>query len=307
MSNLYSQRTLKEAITCTGIGLHTGKKIDLTLRPAPPETGIVFVRTDLPGKPQIKAETDNIVATDLATTIGKDGIRISTVEHLLSALYGMGVDNAFVEVDSAEVPIMDGSAAPFTYLIKLAGIRAQQAEKKFFVIKKPVVLREGDREVGIFPAREFRISFTINFSHPVIERQTFNMGFSTIKFEREIARARTFGFLKEVEALKRRGLALGGSLDNAIVVGDFRVLNEEGLRFQDEFVRHKVLDSIGDLSLLGGMVIGHFRAYKSGHTLNNKLVQTLLSDKSLWDLVELKDSKSKKAVDLTPVMWPVPA
>ncbi len=283
----YLQRTIRKPVECTGIGLHTGKKVNLRINPAPPDHGIVFVRVDLSDKIQIKAVMENVIDTTLATTIGKNGAVISTIEHLMAALAGLGIDNAIVELDSPEVPIMDGSAAPFVYLLKTVGTEKQNKFKKFIVVKKPFRVVDEDKAVAFLPSSELEISYTIDFDHPLLSDQAYAMEFSDVVFEREISRARTFGFLKDVETLQRNGFARGGSLDNAVVIDDFRVLNEEGLRFPDEFVRHKVLDSIGDLSLIGCPMIAHFVAHKSGHTLNHRLIKKVMNSSKGWKLVEI--------------------
>lgn len=285
------QRTLKNIIRATGVGLHTGEKIYLTLRPAPVNTGIVFLRTDLEGSAQIEARTENVGDTTLSTTLVNDGIRVSTVEHLLSALAGMGVDNAYIDVSAAEVPIMDGSAGPFVFLIQSAGILEQDAPKHFIRIKRSIVVEDGDKWVRFDPFEGFKVSFAIDFDHPAFKgrSQTAEIDFSTTSFVKEVSRARTFGFMGQLEHLRARGLAMGGSLDNAIVVDDFRVLNEDGLRYEDEFVKHKILDSIGDLYLLGCSLIGAFSGYKSGHALNNRLLRALLADESTWERVTFEN------------------
>ena len=274
----FNQRTLKQPVSCHGLGLHSGVPVSLTLLPAPANHGIVFVRTDLRRQVEIPALAEYVVDTALATTIGRDGVRVGTVEHLLAALAGVGVDNARVELDGPEVPIMDGSAAPFAYLLKSAGVRVLSEPKSFLVIKKSVTVAEGDKEATLAPSTRFRIDCTIDFDHPLISDQTLSFDFSERNFSREIARARTFGFLRDVEKLKAVGLARGGSLENAIVVDDFSIVNPDGLRFPDEFVRHKLLDAIGDVALFGRPVLGHLRAFKTGHALNQKLVQRVLAD-----------------------------
>lgn len=284
----FNQRTVKEPVVCQGVGLHTGENALITVRPAPADHGILFVRTDLARPVTIPALSQFVVDTSLATTLGRDGVRIGTVEHLLAAFAGLGIDNARVEVQGPEIPIMDGSAAPFAYLLRTAGIRIQDALKSFVIIKKAVSVREGDKEATILPSRCFRIDCTIDFQHPLISDQTFQMEFSDRTFSREIARARTFGFLRDVEKLKRDGLAQGGSLDNAIVVDEFSILNPDGLRFPDEFVRHKVLDALGDISLFGRPVIGHLRVVKSGHALNHELVRQVLSDPTNYAVVRAR-------------------
>lgn len=301
--NQLCQRTLRTKVSCTGIGLHSGSKITLTLQPAPPSTGIVFVRTDLTPEVEIPALAENVVDTTLATSIGKKGARIGTIEHLMAALSGLGIDNCRVELDGPEVPIMDGSAAPFVYLIQSAGIELQRAMKKFLVIRKPVTVREGEKEAKFLPAPQLSISFTIDFEHPLISNQCFRMDFSDRFFHREIARARTFGFYEEVETMKRMGLARGGSLENAIVVDDFSILNPDGLRFPDEFVRHKILDSIGDISLFGMPVIGHLVAYKSGHMLNHRLVTEVLADASAYEIVETGERTELERLDIRIPAW----
>ena len=282
----FNQRTISAPISCQGVGLHSGAKVTLTLLPAVEDHGVVFARTDLPGKPTVPARSGCVVDTSLATTLGRDGVRVGTVEHLLSAISGLGVDNLRVEVDGPEVPIMDGSAAPFAAMIRNAGVRVQQAPKSFLVIKKPVAVADGDKEAMLTPARSFKVSCTIDFKHPLITDQSFELDFSDHSFSREISRARTFGFLKDVEKLKRMGLARGGSLENAIVVDEYSILNQEPLRFSNEFVRHKILDCIGDVALFGHPVIGHLRVHKTGHALNHKLVEKVLADPSSYLVVE---------------------
>jgi len=287
----YRQRTLKEDVSCTGVGLHSGERVRLKLKPAPPNTGIRFIRTDLPGSPPIEATFKNVIDTTLATTIGYNGCRVSTIEHLMAALFGLGIDNAIVELDGPEVPIMDGSAAPFVFLIKTAGIRDQDEPKRFIVIKKPFKVEDGNRSVHIYPSRELKITYTIEFQHPLLRNQTYELTFSAKDFAEEISKARTFGFLKDVETLKQNGLAKGGSLDNAIVVDDFKILNEDGLRYKDEFVRHKILDFIGDLSIIGSPVIGHFNVKRSGHFLNQYMLKKLISSKKHWKVIKFKSEK----------------
>jgi len=274
----FNQRTLSGPIGCNGVGLHSGASVNITLLPAPADHGIVFVRTDLPTRTEIPAIARYVVNTELATTLGRDGSEVATVEHLLAAMSGLGIDNARIELDGPEVPIMDGSAAPFAYLIRSAGVRVLDAPKSFVVIKKRVSVRESEKTASLDPCDRFKISCRIDFRHPLISNQAFQMEFSDRTFAREIARARTFGFLRDVETLKREGLARGGSLENAIVVDEFSILNPDGLRFPDEFVRHKVLDAMGDVALFGCPVIGHLRVHKSGHALNHRLVEKVLSD-----------------------------
>ena len=281
---MFRQRTLKRAIHCTGLGLHTGRKINLTLCPAEEGRGIVFVRTDIPKRVEIEACVNNVVDTKLATTLGKDGVRISTVEHLLAALYGLGIDNLIIEVDGPEVPIMDGSSAPFVYLIHCAGIEEQCDVKRFMIIKKRIEVTSGDKWISLMPSQDSRITYTIDFAHPLLRSQTLSVTCDTQSFHKDICKARTFGFLKDVELMRSMGLAQGGSLDNAIVIDEFRILNEEGLRYKDEFVRHKILDLFGDLSLFGAYIIGHIKAYKSGHHLNNQLARKILSSPQRYEL-----------------------
>ena len=283
----YRQRTLKKEVGCTGIGLHSGQRVHISLKPAPVDTGIKFVRKDLPGSPTIDARFENVIDTTLATTIGNNGCRISTIEHLMAALFGLGIDNAIVEVDGPEVPIMDGSAAPFVFLVKSAGIHDQEKPKNFIVIKKPFVVKDGNRSVQILPSNDLKISYEIHFQHLLLKRQIYELTFSSRNFTEEISKARTFGFLKDVEALKQNGLAKGGSLDNAIVVDEFRILNEDGLRYEDEFVRHKILDFIGDLSIVGVPVIGHFKVKRSGHFFNQYMLKKLMKSKKHWRVITL--------------------
>jgi UDP-3-O-[3-hydroxymyristoyl] N-acetylglucosamine deacetylase len=272
------QRTLKDSIRATGIGLHSGAKVYMTLRPAPANTGIVFTRLDLPEPVDIPATALNVTETNLGTTLEHGEGKVATVEHLLSALAGLGIDNLFIDLTAPEVPIMDGSAAPFVFLIQSAGIEELSADKRFIRVLSPVEVREGDKWARLEPYDGFKVNFEIDFDHPVLrkQRQSASLDFSTTAFLKEISRARTFGFLKDVEYLRSNELALGGSMDNAIVMDDYRVLNEDGLRFQDEFVRHKVLDAVGDLYLLGSCLIGEFTGFKSGHRLNNLLLRALL-------------------------------
>jgi UDP-3-O-[3-hydroxymyristoyl] N-acetylglucosamine deacetylase len=285
------QRTLKNVIRATGVGLHTGEKIYLTLRPAPVNTGIVFCRIDLDPPVQIKASLENVGETRLSTTLVRGDARISTVEHLLSAMAGLGIDNAYVDLSAPEVPIMDGSAGPFVFLIQSAGIEEQQASKGFIRIKRAVEVKDGDKIARFEPFDGFKVGFTIEFDHPVFVSNTQHseIDFSATSFVKEVSRARTFGFMAEVEQLHERELALGGSIDNAVVLDDYRVLNEDGLRYRDEFVKHKILDVIGDLYLLGSGMIGAFNGYKSGHELNNKLLRTLMDDETAWERVTFDD------------------
>lgn len=280
------QRTLKNTIRCTGIGLHGGQKAYLSLRPAPENTGIMFHRTDQRGA-LIPARVENVVDTRLCTTLANsDGVQVSTVEHLLAAFAGLGVDNAYVDVDGPEVPIMDGSAAPFVFLIQCAGVTEQKLPRRWLRIRKPVSVAKGDKKVSFLPDDCFRVSFFLDYDHPVLNQQTASLEMTETNFVKEVSRARTFGFLKEVETLQSHGLARGGSLDNAIVIGDFRILNEGGLRYENEFVRHKVIDAVGDLFLLGHPILGHFQGVRSGHALNNQLLRALLAKPENWELVE---------------------
>jgi UDP-3-O-[3-hydroxymyristoyl] N-acetylglucosamine deacetylase len=282
---MFLQRTVKNEIACRSIGLHSGRKVGMVIRPAGVDEGIVFVRGDLSGNNRIKADVHNVRDTTLATTLGLNGVTVSTVEHLMSAFSGMGVDNAVVEVDAPEVPIMDGSARPFVDLLKDVGTRIQGKGKKLLVIKDRVAVSEGEGTAMFLPSPEFQITYKIEFSHPSIGVQSYHMNLSDVSYEKEICAARTFGFLKDVEYLQAKGLALGGSLKNAVVLDDRRIINKDGLRFPDEFVKHKILDAIGDLSLLGIPIIGHFMAYKSGHRLNNLLLKELLTREECWTLV----------------------
>jgi UDP-3-O-[3-hydroxymyristoyl] N-acetylglucosamine deacetylase len=282
---MFLQRTVKNEIACRSIGLHSGRKVGMVIRPAGPDEGIVFVRRDLSGNNRIKADVHNVRDTMLATTLGLNGVTVSTVEHLMSAFSGMGVDNAVVEVDAPEVPIMDGSARPFVDLLKNVGTRVQGKGKKLLVIKEKIAVSEGEGTAMFLPSPEFRITYKIEFNHPSIGVQSYHTTLSDVSYEEEICAARTFGFLKDVEYLQAKGLALGGSLKNAVVLDDSRIINKDGLRFPDEFVKHKILDAIGDLSLLGIPIIGHFVADKSGHRLNNLLLKELLNREECWTLV----------------------
>lgn len=297
---MLSQTTVLNSITCSGIGLHTGLHCNLKISPAAPDTGIVFVRDDCEKRIKIRALIGNVTDATLATTIEREGVKIITIEHLMAAFAGLGIDNAEVCLDAPEVPIMDGSSEPFNSLLKKAGVRSQQKPKKFVIIKHPVTVTDGDRQATLLPSNDFKLSYTIDFRHPLISNQFYLIQISNGNFEREICRARTFGFLREYEMLKAKGLARGGSLENAVVVDENRVINQGGLRFSDEFVRHKILDSIGDLWLLGAQVIGHFIGYKSGHTLNHKLIHKLLSNKEWWDLREFSSEEEVRKLQITP-------
>ena len=284
---MIKQRTLKSTVRATGVGLHTGHKVTMALRPAPVDTGIVFCRSDLEGNPAIPARATNVTDTRMATVLEVGGARVSTVEHLMSAFAGLGIDNAFVDVSAEEVPIMDGSAGTFVFLINSAGIEEQGAPKKYVRIVKKVEIVQGDKRVRLEPFNGFKLAFSIEFDHPVFDatRSEVEVDFADVSYVKEISRARTFGFTQEVEALRAMGLGRGGSLDNAIVIDDFRVLNAEGLRFDDEFVKHKALDAVGDLYLLGHPLIGAFHGHKSGHALNNQLVRALIADRAAWEEV----------------------
>jgi UDP-3-O-[3-hydroxymyristoyl] N-acetylglucosamine deacetylase len=286
------QRTLRNTIRATGIGLHTGEKVYLTLKPAPIDHGIVFRRADLSPPVDIPARAENVGETTLSTTLMKDDVKVSTVEHLLSAMAGLGIDNAIVELSAPEVPIMDGSAGPFVFLIQSAGIEEQAAAKKFIRVKREVTVKQGDKVASFLPFDGFKVSFAIDFDHPVFRGRKVDasMDFSSTSFVKEISRARTFGFMHEIEYLRAQGLARGGSVDNAIVVDEYRILNEDGLRYEDEFVKHKILDAIGDLYLLGTSLIGEFRAYKSGHALNNSLLRELMAQRDAWELVTFENA-----------------
>lgn len=284
---MLKQRTLQQAISATGVGLHNGEKVTLTLRPAAPDTGIIFKRVDLPQPNEIMATPGAVHDTKLCSALEANGARVATVEHIMSALAGLGVDNVYVDVDASEIPIMDGSSGPFVFLLQQAGIVEQAAAKKFIRIKKTVEVIEGDKWVRFEPYHGFKIDFTIDFNHPVFEYSGNNstIDFADDSYIKEISRARTFGFMHEVEYLRSNGLARGGSLDNAIVLDEYRVLNADGLRYDDEFVKHKVLDAIGDLYMLGHPILGAFYAHKSGHALNNQLLRALLQDEAAWEYV----------------------
>lgn len=281
------QRTLKTLVSASGVGLHTGQKVRMTLRPAPADTGVVFRRIDLASPVDLPARADMVGETRLSSCLVKDGVKIYTVEHLMSALGGLGVDNVYVDIDASELPIMDGSASPFVLLIQQAGIVEQQAPKRFLRVTRPVEVKEGDKWARLDPFDGYKLSFSIEFRHPVIERstQSVEVNFAETSYLKEIARARTFGFMHEVEDLRDNGLALGGGLDNAVVLDEYRVLNADGLRFADEFIRHKLLDAIGDLYLLGKPLLGAFSAHKSGHALNNRLLRALLAQAGALETV----------------------
>ncbi|HUK66097.1 MAG TPA: UDP-3-O-acyl-N-acetylglucosamine deacetylase [Anaeromyxobacteraceae bacterium] len=296
----WNQRTVGKRVSCTGVGLHSGQPATLTLAPAPPDAGISFVRRDV--GVELPALAAHVVESTLSTSLGARGARVATVEHILSALTGMGVDNCRLEVDGPEIPVLDGSAAPFVYLLQEAGVRTQRVGKRFLVVQTPVEVREGDKLARVEPAREMSIRFTADFNHPLITDQTFEFVFSDKIFAREVAPARTFCFLRDIERMKAAGLALGGSLDNAIVVDEFSILNPGGLRYPDEFVRHKVLDALGDLTLFGMPLIGRLTAHKSGHALNHALVSKVLSDKTSYRVVRVSGEQ-----ELEPLQIRLPA
>jgi UDP-3-O-[3-hydroxymyristoyl] N-acetylglucosamine deacetylase len=291
---MINQRTLKNVIRATGVGIHTGEKVFMTLRPAPVNTGIIFRRTDMDPVMEVPAFATHVGDTSMNTSLEQNGVRVSTVEHLMSAFAGLGIDNAYVDLSNAEVPIMDGSAGPFVFLIQSAGIEEQSAAKRFIRILEPIEVRLEDKWARLDPFDGFRVSFKIDFNHPAFRsHQSFaSVDFSTTSYLKEIARARTFGFMRDIEMLRERNLVLGGSMDNAVVLDDYRILNEDGLRYEDEFVKHKVLDAIGDLYLLGHGLIGAFSGYKSGHELNNLLLRDLLEQPSAWEEVTFDDSES---------------
>ena len=298
------QRTLKNVIKATGITLHGGERSELTLRPAPPNTGIIFQRIDLEPVIEILARAENVGDTTLSTCLIKDGVRVSTVEHLLSAFAGLGIDNAYVDVTTSEIPIMDGSAAPFVFLVQSAGIQEQNAPKGFIRIKRKVKVKEGDKWACFEPFEGFKVTFSIEFDHPVFNSlsKTATLDFSSTSYVKEVSRARTFGFMADFERLRELNLALGASLDNAIAIDDYRVLNEDGLRYEDEFVKHKILDAIGDLYLLGSSLIGAFSGYKSGHALNNKLLRKLLAEQDAWEYVTFEDIASAPISYMRPIL-----
>jgi len=299
------QRTLKHSATISGIGLHSGARINLRLRPATARTGIIFHRITKDRTVDIKACADNVVDTRMATVLGQDGETISTVEHFLAALAACGIDNLHVDIDGPEVPILDGSAAPFIREIQQIGVKTLNTGRRFIAIRKPLEIIEGEKRISIIPSRFFRISFDIAFDHPAISLQQRSMKFSAENFCKEIAPARTFGFLEEVEYLKANGLARGGSLENAIVIDRNGVMNPEGLRFDDEFVRHKILDAFGDVSLLGAPLLGHIRAFKAGHDLNAKLVRKILANPDHWSYVEFNEQAQQEAHRFSPMPFAV--
>ena len=297
------QRTVKEMVKTTGVGLHSGNKVTLTIKPAPVNTGIVLVRTDLTPNVAIAAKADQVRETTMCTAlVNDDGVRISTIEHLFAALAGLGIDNAVIEVDAPEIPIMDGSASPWVFLLQSVGIQEQAAAKKYLRIKRPVRVEDGDKWAELRPFKGFRVDFAIDFNHPEIARsqQHMVMDFSSSAFVRDISRARTFGFMRDIEYLRANNLALGGSMENAVVLDEYRVLNPDGLRYEDEFVKHKILDAFGDLYVAGHAIVGEFCAYKTGHALNNQLVRALLAEQDAWELVSFE--KEEEA----PVSFAVP-
>lgn len=279
----FEQRTVKTAVSCAGVGLHSGKQVHMTIRPAPVNHGIKFRRVDLTGTPDVTAQFNRVVDTSLATVIGNNGCIVSTIEHLMATFAGLSIDNALVELDAYEVPVMDGSAGPFTRMIAEAGIENQKVARHYFVLREPIELKEGDKSVSVHPSDSFRITCSIEFKHPLIGKQDFSLDITDEGFASEISNARTFGFLQEVEYLKRYGLAQGGSLDNAVVIDKDRIINQDGLRYPDEFVRHKVLDCLGDFSLLGMPILGHLIVSRSGHQFNHAFLEKFFSEKALWE------------------------
>ncbi len=286
------QKTLKNIIRATGVGIHTGEKVYMTLRPAPVDTGVIFRRVDLAEPVDIPARADLVGETTMSTTLVQDGVRVATVEHLCSALSGLGIDNAYIDLSAPEVPIMDGSAGPFVFLVQSAGVEEQNKAKRLFRIRKTIRVEEDDKWAQFEPYDGFKLAFEIDFDHPAIDRghSRAEIDFNATSYIKEVSRARTFGFVRDIEALRSRNLALGGSMDNAIVLDDYRVLNEDGLRYEDEFVRHKILDAVGDLFLIGGNILGAFSGYKSGHALNNKLVRAVLADATAWEPASFEDT-----------------
>ena len=297
------QRTLKNIIRATGVGLHSGEKVFLTLRPAPVDAGIVFRRVDLDPVLELPARADLVTETVLCTGLSREGGKVMTVEHLLSALAGLGIDNCYIELSAAEVPIMDGSAGPFVFLLQSAGVAEQDAPKKFIRITRPVEVRDGDKVARFEPYDGFRLGFTVVFNHPAIPaaQSRAEVEFSTANYIKEVSRARTFGFMHDLEYMRERNLGLGGSMDNAIVLDEFRVLNEDGLRYADEFVRHKILDAVGDLYLAGHAILGAYEGYKSGHALNNQLVRALMAEQSAWEIVTFPGEQDPVPASYRPV------
>lgn len=296
---MMKQRTIKQPIATTGVGLHKGNKVQLTLRPAPVNTGLVFRRVDLKPAVDIRADAELVRDTRMCTClINDENVRVSTVEHLLAAVAAMGIDNLIIEVNSHEIPIMDGSSHPFIYLLQNAGIEEQGAAKKFIRIKEAVRVEEDDKWAELLPHDGFRIDFAIDFDHPAIAdtNQVVSMDFSTHSFLKDISRARTFGFMKDIEYLRANNLALGGSFDNAVVLDEFRILNSDGLRYDDEFVKHKILDAVGDLYMGGHAILGHLRAFKSGHALNNQLLRAVLQNQEAWEFVTFEDEAAESPI-----------
>lgn len=298
------QRTLKNVIKATGITLHGGERAEIVLRPAPENSGILFRRIDLTPIVEIRALAEHVGDTTLSTTLTKGNVRVSTVEHLLSAFAGLGIDNAYVDVTASEIPIMDGSAGPFVFLIQSAGIEEQNAPKRFIRIKRKLNIKDGDKWASFEPFDGFKVTFTVDFDHPLFKAntKTATLDFSSLSYVKEVSRARTFGFMADFEKLRALNLARGASLDNAIAIDDFRVLNEDGLRYENEFVRHKILDAVGDLYLLGSSLIGAFTGYKSGHALNNKLLRQLLIEKDAWEFVTFEDKAKAPISYLRPIL-----
>ena len=287
----YLQRTVAKSVNCSGVGIHSGKKVNLTIKPAPPNHGIKFIRTDLLDCPVISAHFNMVVDTSLATVIGFEGFIVSTIEHLMASFAGLSIDNALVEIDSYEMPIMDGSAFPFTSLIKASGIKELDTPRYFFVIKKPIELKKDGKMVGVYPCSTYKITCTIEYDHPLINTQSYSVDVSDHIWENEISKARTFGFLHEYEYLKKNGLARGVTLENVIAIDDKDVINEGGLRYRDEFVRHKILDCIGDFSLLGMPILGHVVAEKSGHAFNHFFLKKIFAEKESWETGTINDIK----------------
>ena len=300
---MIKQRTLKNIIRATGVGLHSGEKVYLTLKPAPVDTGIMFVRADLDPVVYVPARAENVGETTMSTTLVIGDTKVDTVEHLLSAMAGLGIDNAYVELSASEVPIMDGSAGPFVFLIQSAGLEEQDAAKKFIRILREVTVEDGDKRATFVPFEGFKVSFEIDFDHPVFRDRTqvASVDFSSTSFVKEVSRARTFGFMSDLEYMRKNNLALGGSVENAIVVDKDGVLNEDGLRYEDEFVKHKILDAIGDLYLLGNSLIGEFRGFKSGHALNNQLLRKLIAQTDAWEVVTFEDASTAPISYMRPV------
>lgn len=292
------QRTLQKPVSCSGLGVHSGEEVMLTVKPAPVNHGIKFVRVDLPDTPSVSAHFNKVVDTSLATVIGEDGFIISTIEHLMASFAGLSIDNAIVELNGHEIPIMDGSAAPFTSMMKEAGIEEQEGPRCFFQVNEPIGIEENGKSVTVYPYPGFKISYTIDFDHPIVGKQTYSMEVEENSFEHEVSGARTFGFLHEIEYLKRYGFAKGGSLDNAVVLDREDVVNEDGLRFEDEFVRHKILDSIGDFSLIGMPILGHVVIEKSGHAFNHAFIKEFFARKESWETVTVAEESDPEDLHL---------